>query len=110
MAWQTYEAIPVSDGQLDRRRLSVQFRRAGVLLLHHTQEQQQASWAGVYITIGIAAVVVVAVVGGGGGAVTVYRYVSVAEEEEEEPPHVGSRTRRRMELVSHPPYGSRKHW
>ncbi len=101
VGWQTYECMPISDLDPDRRRLAVHFRRAGVL--HTRQEEAQTSWAEVYIMLGIVAVVIAVLVGGGGGAVAVYHYVSVNDAEEERI----VRPRRRV-IVMHLPSGMRR--
>jgi hypothetical protein len=97
VAWQTYECIPISDQDPDRRRLAVQFRRTGVL---HTQPQEQTSWAEVYVTIGIIAVAIAVLVGGGSGAVAVYHYYVIVDDTDRT-----ARPRARVVVRMRPPRG-----
>lgn len=118
VAWQTYACESIYDQTLvrDRRRLTVHFKRSGMLWEEPMQETPN-TWIGVYLVIGIIALIAAC-----GSAVYCARmneqtsgYMRVKEKDEECEQryddanfNVNQSTRNRREM--RPPYGGGERW
>jgi hypothetical protein len=123
VAWQTYACESIYDQTLvrDRRRLTVHFKRSGMLWEEPMQETPN-TWIGVYLVIGIIALIAAC-----GSAVYCARmneqsptrkgYLKIKEEDEEgeqryndTPFIVNQNTRSRRGPPLRPPYGDGSGW